>query len=95
MMDIAVISDLDGMRPRFEKARRLLEKGIKKLLIAGDIAPFGYPEAQRANVKQNFGNLLLGKTDVEVYAIPGNDDWKIVEKTLNEFPEVTIPAGKA
>lgn len=72
MMDIAVILDLHGLRP-----------GIKKLLIAGDIAPFGYPEAQQANVKQNFGYLLRGKTDIEV------------EKTLHEFPEVTIPTGQA
>jgi Icc-related predicted phosphoesterase len=92
---IAVVSDLHGLSPRFEKAKKLLDQGIKKLLIAGDIAPLGYPEAQRSNVKQNFEFLLQGRKDVEVYAIPGNDDWKIVEKTLREFPEVTIPADRA
>jgi len=49
-MNIAVISDLHGLRPRFEKARRLLDEGIEILLIAGDIATLGYPEAQQANV---------------------------------------------
>ena len=94
-MNIAVISDLHGLRQRFEKAKKLLDKGIKKLLIAGDIAPHGYPEVQQANVKQNFEFLLRGSKDVEVYAIPGNDDWKIVKKTLQEFPEVTIPTDRA
>ncbi len=94
-IDIAVVSDLHGLRPRFEKAKKLLEEGIKKLLVAGDIAPLGYPEAQKANIKQNFAFLLQGRKDVDVYAIPGNDDWKIVEKTLQEFPQVTIPTDKA
>jgi Icc-related predicted phosphoesterase len=92
---IAAISDLHGLRPRFEKAKKLLDKGIKKILIAGDIAPLGYPEAQQANVKQNFEYLLQSTEDVEVFAIPGNDDWKIVEQTLREFPEVTIPTDRA
>lgn len=94
-MNIAVISDLHGLRPRFEKARKLLDEGIKMLLIAGDIAALGYPEAQQANVRQNFEFLLEGRPNVRVYAIPGNDDWKIVEKTLQEFPEVIFPSDKA
>ena len=49
-MNIAVVSDLHGLRPRFEKARKLLDEGIEILLIAGDIATLGYPEAQQANV---------------------------------------------
>ena len=60
-MNIAVISDLHGLRQRFEKAKKLLDKGIKKLLIAGDIAPHGYPEVQQANVKQNFECRLILK----------------------------------
>jgi len=94
-MDIAVVSDLHGLRPRFEKVKKLLDEGIKKLLVAGDIAPLGYPEAQQANVKKNFAYLLQGRDDVVVYAIPGNDDWKIVENTLHEFPQITIPADTA
>jgi Icc-related predicted phosphoesterase len=94
-MKIVAISDLHGLRPRFEKAKQLLDTGIKKLLIAGDIATLGYPEAQQANVRQNFEILLEGRPDAEVYAIPGNDDWKIVEETLQEFPEVIIPADGA
>jgi len=94
-MDIAVVSDLHGLRPRFEKVKKLLDEGIKKLLVAGDIAPLGYPEAQKANVKKNFAYLLQGKDDVVVYAIPGNDDWEIVEKTLQEFPQITIPTDRA
>jgi Icc-related predicted phosphoesterase len=72
-----------------------LDEGITKLLIAGDIAALGYPEAQQANVRQNFEFLLAGKPDVQVYAIPGNDDWKIVKTTLQEFPEVIIPTERA
>lgn len=94
-MNIAAISDLHGLRPRFEKATQLLDKGIKNLLIAGDIAPLGYPEVQQANVRQNFEFLLQGRSNVEVYAIPGNDDWKIVHKTLQEFPELIIPTDRA
>jgi Icc-related predicted phosphoesterase len=94
-MKMAAISDLHGLRPRFEKAKKLLRKGIKKLLIAGDIATLGYPEVQQANVRQNFEFLLQGERNVEVYAIPGNDDWKIVKETLQEFPEVTIPTDRA
>lgn len=37
-MSIAVLSDLHGIRSRFEKARRLIDDGIKTLLMAGDIA---------------------------------------------------------
>lgn len=94
-MKIAVVSDLHGLRPRFEKTKKLLDKGIKKLLIAGDIANLGYPEVQQANVRQNFEFLLRGRKDVEVYAIPGNDDWKIVKETLQEFPGVTVPTDRA
>jgi len=61
-MNIAAISDLHGLRPRFEKATQLLDKGIKNLLIAGDIAPLGYPEVQQANVRQNFEFLLQGRS---------------------------------
>jgi Icc-related predicted phosphoesterase len=94
-MNTAVVADLHGLRPRFEKARKLLDKGIKRFLIAGDIAAMGYPEVQQANVKQNFEFLLQGRKDIELYTIPGNDDWKIVEKTLKEFPEVTVPTDRA
>lgn len=95
MMDIVVVSDLHGLRPRFEKVKKLLDEGIKKLLVAGDIAPLGYPEAQQANVKKNFELLLQGRKEVVVYAIPGNDDWKIVESTLREFPQIIIPTDRA
>jgi Icc-related predicted phosphoesterase len=97
-MKIAAIADLHGLRPRFEKARQLLEAGIKKLLLAGDIATLGYPEVQQANVRQNFEFLLHQihqRTDITIYAIPGNDDWKIVTKTLQEFPEIIIPTDKS
>ena len=94
-MNIAAIADLHGLRPRFEKAKKLLGTGIKKLLIAGDIAPLGYPDRQHTNVRQNFEFLLQGRKDIEIFAIPGNDDWKIVEETLKEFPEVIIPIDKA
>ena len=94
-MNIAVISDLHGLGPRFVKARKLFDEGIEILLIAGDIATMGYPEAQQANVRQNFEFMLQGRKDFKVYAIPGNDDWKIVEETLKEFPEITVPLDKA
>ena len=94
-MNIAVISDLHGLRPRFEKARRLLEEGIEILLIAGDIAPMGYPEAQQVNTRQNFKFMLQRIKGIKVYAIPGNDDWKIIVETLQEFPEIIVPLEKA
>jgi hypothetical protein len=36
-------------------------------------AALGYPEAQQANVQQNFEFILQERKYVEVYAIPGND----------------------
>jgi len=94
-MNIAVVSDLHGLRPRFEKARRLLDEGIEILLIAGDIATMDYPEAQQANARKNFEFMLQGMKDIKVYAIPGNDDWKIIVETLQEFPEIIVPLEKA
>lgn len=38
MSIVAPLSDLHGIRSRFEKARRLIDDGIKTLLMAGDIA---------------------------------------------------------
>jgi len=38
-MWIAALSDLHGIRSRFEKARRLADDGIKALLIMGRIVP--------------------------------------------------------
>ena len=81
-MWIAALSDLHGIRSRFEKARRLVEEGIQALLLGGDIAQNGPPEFQQANIRACFDILLSGKNDVRVFAIPGNDDWKIVEDTL-------------
>ncbi len=94
-MLIAAISDLHGIRSRFEKARRLADEGIKVLLLGGDIAPNGLPEFQQANVRACFDILLSGKKDIRIFAIPGNDDWRIVEETMREFPEVTIPTDRA
>ncbi len=94
-MSIAVLSDLHGIRSRFEKARRLIDDGINVLLMAGDLAQNGSPEFQQANVRTCFEILLSGKSYVRVYAIPGNDDWRVVEQTLREFPEVIVPTDKA
>lgn len=95
MMSIIVLSDLHGIRARFEKARRLIDDGAKVLLIAGDIASNGSPDFQQSSVRTCFEILFAGKKGVRVYAIPGNDDWRIVEKTLAEFPEVIVPMGQA
>ncbi|MEW5901279.1 MAG: metallophosphoesterase [Acidobacteriota bacterium] len=94
-MLIAALSDVHGIRSRFEKARRLVEEGIKALLLGGDIAQNGPPDFQQANVRACLEILLSGKKNVRIFAIPGNDDWKIVEETLREFPEVTVPMGGA
>lgn len=94
-MAIVVLSDLHGIRSRFEKARRLLDDGIKVLLLAGDIAKNGSPDFQQTNVRTCFEILLLGKRDVRIFAIPGNDDWEIVEEILRETPEVIVPTDKA
>jgi Icc-related predicted phosphoesterase len=94
-MAIAVLSDLHGIRSRFEKARRLVDDGIDILLMAGDLAQNGPPEYQQANVRTCFKTLLSGKKQVRIYAIPGNDDWQIVEQTLREFAEVIVPTDKA
>lgn len=94
MMTIAVFADLHGSSIRFEKARRLIEEGMKTVCLAGDIAKAGNPEFQRENVRQCFEILLAGKPDVRVYAIPGNDDWRIVEETMREFSEVAVPTDR-
>jgi Icc-related predicted phosphoesterase len=92
---IAVFADLHGFPSRFEKIRRVIDEGIKAVFVVGDIATSGEPDFQRANVRQCFELLLLGKPDVRVFAIPGNDDWRIVEETMQEFPEVTVPIDRA
>ena len=94
-MDIAVFADLHGVLSRFEKIRSLVDQGIKTVLLAGDIARNGKPDFQQANVRQCFELLLAGKPDARVYAIPGNDDWRIVEEKMREFPEVTVPTDRA
>jgi len=65
------------------------------LLLAGDIAQNGSPEFQQANVRECFDILLSGKRDARIFAIPGNDDWKIVEETLREILEVVVPMKQA
>lgn len=95
IMQVIALSDLHGIRARFEKARWLLDEGIKVLLLGGDIAQNGPPDFQRANVKACLEILLSGKKDVRIFAIPGNDDWKIVEETLHERPEVAVPTERA
>ena len=94
-MQVIALSDLHGIRSRFEKARRLVDEGIKALLLGGDIAQNGPPDFQQANVRACFDILLSGKKDVRIFAIPGNDDWKIVEDTLREIPGVTVPTDRA
>ena len=94
-MDIAVFADLHGIPSRFEKIRRLIDGGIRMVLLAGDIATNGRPDFQQINVRKSLEILLAGRPDVRVYAIPGNDDWRIVEETMREFPEVTIPLDRA
>ena len=94
-MTVAVFADLHGIPSRFEKIRRLVDEGTKTILLAGDIASSGPPNFQRTNVKQCFDILLAGKPDVRIYSIPGNDDWRIVEETMREFPVVSVPMDRA
>jgi Icc-related predicted phosphoesterase len=94
-MTIAVFADLHGIPSRFKKIRRLVDEGIKTVLLAGDIATNGRPDFQQINVRKNLEILLAGQPDVRIYAIPGNDDWRIVEETMREFPQVTIPMDQA
>jgi Icc-related predicted phosphoesterase len=91
----AAVSDLHGLKARFTLLGRLLDEGIDTLFIVGDIAASGYPEDQRADVRTNFGALLKGRRGLRVFAIPGNDDWAIVESTLREFPEIAVPSSQA
>ena len=95
IMQIVALSDLHGIRSRFEKARRLVDKGIEALLLGGDIAQNGSPDFQQANVRACFEILLSGKKDTRIFVIPGNDDWKVVEETLREMPEVAVPTDRA
>lgn len=94
-MRIAAVSDLHGLKPRFALLARLFDEGIDTLLVAGDVARGGYPEVQQADVRENFNLLLKGRRGVRVFAIPGNDDWAIVEATLREFQEVSVPTDRA
>jgi Icc-related predicted phosphoesterase len=94
-LKVAAVSDLHGLKPRFVLLARLLDEGIDTLLVAGDVARGGYPEVQQADVRENFGLLLKGRRGARVLAIPGNDDWAVVEKTLREFPEVSVPTDRA
>jgi Icc-related predicted phosphoesterase len=94
-LNVAAISDLHGLPTRFSLAGKLFDEGIDTLLIAGDISAAGRPEDQQANVRTNFTALLKGKKGVRIFAIPGNDDWTIVERSLKEFPEVVVPTGRA
>jgi len=94
-MTAAVFSDLHGIPSRFEKARRLADQGFRTFFLAGDIARNGKPDLQQANVRECLDILLAGKPDVRVYAIPGNDDWRVVEETMREFAEVIVPTDRA
>lgn len=94
-MRAVAVSDLHGLETRFAHIGRLLDQGIDTVLVAGDIAASGNPEAQQAGVRRNFGSLLKGRQAVRVFAIPGNDDWAIVETALREFPEITVPTDRA
>lgn len=91
MVRIAAVSDLHGLVSRFALLGRLLDKGIDTLLVAGDIGAAGNPADQQRSIRANFSALLKGRKRVRVLAIPGNDDWTIVETTLREFPEVNVP----
>jgi Icc-related predicted phosphoesterase len=94
-MDIAVFADLHGSPDRFKKARRLIDEGARTICMAGDIARNGPPDFQQNNVRKCIEILLAGKPDVRIFAIPGNDDWRVVEETMREFPEVTVPTDRA
>lgn len=94
-MPAVALSDLHGIHSRFEKARRLLDQGIEVLLLDGDLAQNGSPEYQQANIRACFEILLSGKKGARIFAIPGNDDWKIVENTLREIPGVVVPLDRA
>jgi uncharacterized protein len=94
-LKIVAVSDLHGLKARFDLLGRLFDGGIDTLLIAGDIAASGDPQAQQDDVRRHFGSLLHGRSGIRILAIPGNDDWKIVEATLKEFPEITVPTGQA
>ncbi|MGB7296947.1 MAG: metallophosphoesterase [Candidatus Aminicenantales bacterium] len=94
-MNIVVFADLHGVTSRFEKIRRLVGEGTKIVFLGGDIARNGKPDFQQANVRQCFDILLADKPDVRIYAIPGNDDWRIIEETMREFPEVIVPTDRA
>lgn len=94
-MRIAAVSDLHGLRPRFALLGRLFDQGIETLLVAGDVACGGYPEAQQADVRENLGRLLEGRTKVRIFAMPGNDDWAVVAETLREFSQVIVPTDCA
>ncbi len=89
------VSDLHGLAVRFALIGRLLDEGIDTLLIAGDIAASGNPDLQQADVRRNFGTLLKSRRRVRIFAIPGNDDWAIVETAIREFPEITVPTDRA
>ncbi len=95
-MVVAVLSDLHGIKIRFQKARHLVEsERITHVLLAGDLAASLDPDGQRQNVKENFELLIRARTSPMIFAIPGNDDWTVVEKTLREFPDIIVPLDKA
>jgi Icc-related predicted phosphoesterase len=94
-MTVAAFADLHGGPSRFKKIRKLVNEGAKTILLAGDIARNGKPDFQRENIRQCFDILLAARPEVRVFAIPGNDDWRIVEETMREFPEVIVPMDRA
>jgi Icc-related predicted phosphoesterase len=89
------VSDLHGLETRFVLIGRLLDEGVDTLFIVGDIAASANPEIQQAGVRRSFSKLLKGRRGVRIFAIPGNDDWAIVETALREFSEVTVPTDHA
>ncbi len=94
-MKIAAVSDLHGLKTRFALLGRLFDEGLDTLLVAGDVAASGDPSAQQTDIRLNFASLLMKRSGVRIFAIPGNDDWAIVEGTLREFPEVVVPMDRA
>lgn len=74
--------------------------GLEGVLIGGDIAGVAMPKAQRDFVRSTFRSLLekFSKSLPPVYIIPGNDDWKIVEKELQLLSQnhnLIVPTDRA
>lgn len=99
--DVLYTSDLHGSRSHYEAAFRTAEElGVRAVVLGGDLAPMGDPEAQRqffdSFLIPLFRERLAEPAALRLFYIFGNGDWRANEAVLEEarIPRVQYLHGR-